>query len=330
MGDSLKTQIGRAQKLQIKMKLLSTLAVLGLAASTFGAPQYYQPYGYGGQYGGYGGQYNRYQTAPAQPLNSYNPAFAQVVPQPAVITRTAQNTVSNAPLGLTVDFDSSFGTFPLGSKNELTPTQRDVLLPVMEALLKTLETDEPSAEDMNTLMIQVRNLLKTVPEGDMPDLSQFGFDGDFGMGMDLDTLKNVALPETGDIVVSENGQNKVITGFGAFPLKSYMNQADRLKFLPAIRGFTNLLKKDVLNKAETEELLGHVRKLDSWGLFPFDVRDSNEPKKKKGFGTTFNLGALSGLIGGLLNAQMSESLEIFSKMFSFLSSINTFRFQCFN
>ena len=90
-----------------------------------------------------------------------------------------------------------------------------------------------------------------------------------------------------------------------------MNQADREKFLPAIRGFTNLLKKDVLNKAETEELLGHVRKLDSWNLFPFDVRDSNEPKKKKGFGTTFNLGALSGLIGGLVNAQMSENFSNF-------------------
>ena len=108
------------------------------------------------------------------------------------------------------------GTFPLGSKNELTPAQRDVLLPVMEALLKTLETDNPSAEDMNTLMIQVRNLLKTVPEGDLPDLKQYGFDADFGMGMDLDTLKNVALPETGDIVVSENGQNVVNTGFGKY------------------------------------------------------------------------------------------------------------------
>jgi len=300
------------------MKLLPTLALLGLATSTFGANQYYRRYGYGGQYVHQPGQYGQY--VPAQPLNSYNPynpvrsvqavPQAQVVPQPSVITRTAANTVSNAPLGLTVDFDSSFGTFPLGSKKELTPAQRDVLLPVMEALLKTLETDNPSAEDMNTLMIQVRNLLKTVPEGDMPDLSQYGFDADVAMGMDLDTLKNVALPETGDIVVSENGQNVVNTGFGSFPLKSYMNEADRLKFLPAIRGFTNLLKKDVLNKAETEELLGHVRKLDTWGLFKFDVRDSNEPKKK-GSGTTFNLGALSGLIGGLLNAQMSEGFGSF-------------------
>ena len=90
----------------------------------------------------------------------------------------------------------------------------------MEALLKTMETDEPSAEDMNTLMILVRNLLKTVPEGETPNLKQYGFDTDnIPFGMDLDTLKNVALPETGDIVVSENGQDMVVTGFGMYQLK---------------------------------------------------------------------------------------------------------------
>ena len=64
------------------------------------------------------------------------------------------------------------------------------------------------------------------------------------------------------------------------------------------------MKKDVLDKAETEELLGHVRKLDSWNLFRYDVRDNKEREKKNKFGTTFNLGALSGLIGGLFDAQM--------------------------
>ena len=87
----------------------------------------------------------------------------------------------------------------------------------MEALLKAMETDEPSAEDMNTLMIEVRNLLKAVPEGETPDLEQFGLDSySIPFGLDLDTLKNVALPETGDIVVSEDGQDMVITGFGRY------------------------------------------------------------------------------------------------------------------
>ena len=83
-----------------------------------------------------------------------------------------------------------------------------------------METDEPSAKDMNTLMILVRNLLKTVPEGETPDLKQYGFDTDnIPFGMDLDTLKNVALPKTGDIVVNEDGQDKVVTGFGTYQLK---------------------------------------------------------------------------------------------------------------
>ena len=89
----------------------------------------------------------------------------------------------------------------------------------MEALLKTLETDVPSARDMNTLMILVRDLLKLVPEGQTNNLREYGFDADsIPFGMDLDTLKNVALPATGDIVVTENGQDKIVTGFGKYEL----------------------------------------------------------------------------------------------------------------
>ena len=90
-----------------------------------------------------------------------------------------------------------------------------------------------------------------------------------------------------------------------------MTKAEREQFLPAVKSFAKLLRQDFLNPTETEELLSQVRKLDSWNLFRYDVRDSNEPKKKKGFGTTFNLGALSGLIGGLVNAQMSEGFNFF-------------------
>ena len=64
-------------------------------------------------------------------------------------------------------------------------------------------------------MILTRDLLKTVPEGEMPNLRQYGFDVDsIPLGIDLDTLKNVALPETGDVIVSENGQTYVNTAFG--------------------------------------------------------------------------------------------------------------------
>ena len=105
----------------------------------------------------------------------------------------------------------------MSSQNELTPAQRAVLLPVMESLLRVMETSKPSVRDVNTLMVQVRDLLKQVPEGKMPDLRQYGFDVDsLPFGMDLETLKNVALPETGDIAVTENGQDKIVTGFGEY------------------------------------------------------------------------------------------------------------------
>ena len=92
---------------------------------------------------------------------------------------------------------------------------------------------------------------------------------------------------------------------GKFPLESLMTKAEREQFLPAVKSFIKLLRKDVLNQTETKELLDQARKLDSWNLFPFDVRGNNEPKKKVGSGSTFNIGALSGLISGLVNAQNS-------------------------
>ena len=91
---------------------------------------------------------------------------------------------------------------------------------------------------------------------------------------------------------------------GTFPLTGLMTKSEREMFLPAVRLFIKLLKKDFLNPTETRELLDQVRKLDSWNLFPFDVRASNEPRKKQGSGTTFNMGALASLISGLMNSQM--------------------------
>ena len=111
------------------------------------------------------------------------------------------------------------GSFPLNSRNELTPAQRQTLLPVMESLLRVMESNRPSASDVNTLMIQVRELLKQVPEGKLPNLRQFGFDVNQlvdEFGIDMETLKNVALPQNGDIVINENGQDKIVTTFGKY------------------------------------------------------------------------------------------------------------------
>merc|ERR1711962_1506882 len=310
MGDYLSE---RAKGDQVKMNLLPALAFLGLLASTYGAPQYnnYQRnYGYQlvNSYQGYYNQNQGYNNPfqmlfqIAQAINGFN----NFQPSRAINTHNAANFVDGAPLGLSVDFDSSFGSFPLSSQNQLTPAQRQALLPVMESVLKVMESDKPSVNDVNTLMVRVRDLLKKVPEGYLPNLKQFGFDtNSISLGLDLENLRTVALKETGDIAITENGQDKIVTSFGKFPLDSLMTKAEREQFLPAVRSFIKLLRKDVLNPIETKELLDEARKLDSWNLFPFDVRGNNEPRKNVASGTTFNMGALSSLIRGLVNAQNS-------------------------
>ena len=102
----------------------------------------------------------------------------------------------------------------MSSQNQLTPAQRQALLPVMESVLRVMESDKPSVNDVNTLMIQVRDLLKQVPEGYLPNLGQLGFEG--LDDLDIETLKNVALKETGDIAITENGQDKIVTSFGKY------------------------------------------------------------------------------------------------------------------
>ena len=114
-------------------------------------------------------------------------------------------------------FTLSSGSFPLSKRNELTSEQRKVLIPVFDSLLRVMESNRPNVQDVNTLMKAVRTLLKTVPEQPIPNLRQYGFDVDAlrtSMGIDLETLKSVALPATGDIAITENGQDKIVTTFG--------------------------------------------------------------------------------------------------------------------
>ena len=98
---------------------------------------------------------------------------------------------------------------------------------------------------------------------------------------------------------------------GEFPLSdlNLMTEEEREQFLPAVRKFTNILQKDNLNPEEVKDFMKEVRKLDSWNLFPFNVRRTNEPKKR-GFGSLpgqfgkpaslsgLGISGLSGLGGG--------------------------------
>ena len=75
----------------------------------------------------------------------------------------------------------------MSSPNGLTLEQRDQYLPVMKALLNVMEQKKPASEDINTLLILTRDLLKKIPEGQ--SLPSLGFGAGFG-GFGLEGIKN--------------------------------------------------------------------------------------------------------------------------------------------
>ena len=80
------------------------------------------------------------------------------------------------------------GTFPLSSPNGMTLEQRDQYLPVMKALLNVMEQKKPAPEDINTLLMLTRDLLKKIPEGQ--SLPSLGFGAAFG-GFGLEGIKDI-------------------------------------------------------------------------------------------------------------------------------------------
>ena len=87
----------------------------------------------------------------------------------------------------------------------------------MKALLKVMETKTPAPEDVNTLLILTRDLLKKVPKGQaIPTLSFGSSFSQFG----LEGIENMGLPETGDIIVKIGNEAHIKTIFGRYTLYS--------------------------------------------------------------------------------------------------------------
>ena len=99
------------------------------------------------------------------------------------------------------------GSFP---DQGITPDQRATYLPVMKALLKVMESNRPSIQDINTLMVLTRELNKKVPKGQ----NLLGNFGNFG----IDNLESMGLPAYGDIITSVNGVPHIRTEFGNYHL----------------------------------------------------------------------------------------------------------------
>ena len=93
-----------------------------------------------------------------------------------------------------------------GGQNAMTPQQRAQYLPVMQALLRVMETKYPSAQDINTLMVLTRDLSNQVPKGQ-------NILGSFG-GFGLEGMESMGLPESGDIIVNVDGTPHIRTQWG--------------------------------------------------------------------------------------------------------------------
>jgi len=165
-------------------------------------------------------------------------------------TPTSGDSIINVP-GQGASFNTAFGKFPLG-KNRMSAEERAQWLPIMEVLVRVMETDTPAPEDVNELLVKSR------------DLSKYNTPG-FTAFEGLEDIKQMGLPETGDVVKDVQGEPHIMTSFGAFPLSdlSLMTDEERAQYLPATRTFLSVLKKDTLNADEMNLLLSQSRDLIS-------------------------------------------------------------------
>ena len=90
----------------------------------------------------------------------------------------------------------------------------------MRALLKVMETHKPSAQDINTLLVNTRELNKKVPNGGN-SLGGFGNFGNLG-GFSIKDLESMGLPESGDMIGNIDGVPHIRTSFGNY-LHNYLS-----------------------------------------------------------------------------------------------------------
>merc|ERR1711935_650239 len=227
----------------------SVAALFFFTSAAYAAPQFFQP-----SFGNFGFKNVGFQS---------QPAFGNFVFKNAP-KATVYLANSNSPATV----QTQFGTFPAQG---IIPEQRATYLPVMKALLKVMQTSQPSTQDLNTLMILTRELNKKVPKGETNLLGNLGnLLGNFGFG----DLESMGLPESGDIVMDIDGIAHVRTSFGVFPFpeRNLMTAQDKSKFLPIIKNFADVLEENGANKGKTNLLLQQSKKLAK--LIPENLRNS--------------------------------------------------------
>ena len=91
-----------------------------------------------------------------------------------------------------------------GSMNRLPNDQLAQYFIIMKALLNVMESSNPSPNDINTLMVLTRDLIRQIPEGSIQLPFNFG----------SNDISNVGLPETGDIIVNIREVPHIVTKMG--------------------------------------------------------------------------------------------------------------------
>ena len=91
-----------------------------------------------------------------------------------------------------------------GSMNRLPNDQLAQYFIIMKALLNVMESSNPSPNDINTLMVLTRDLIRQIPEGSIQLPFNFG----------SNDISNVGLPETGDIIVNIREVPHIVTQMG--------------------------------------------------------------------------------------------------------------------
>ena len=87
----------------------------------------------------------------------------------------------------------------------MSAEERAQWLPIMEVLVRVMETDTPAPEDVNELLVKSR------------DLSKYNTPG-FTAFEGLEDIKQMGLPETGDVVKDVQGEPHIMTSFGKFKI----------------------------------------------------------------------------------------------------------------
>jgi len=142
--------------------------------------------------------------------------------------------------------------------NFLTSDEKNV----MKALLKVVEVEKPSPDDINNLFVLTRDLKKSLSKGSQRAgrtvgnnvLSQF---------VNAEGMEFMGIPENGDVIKMIGGEPFILTRFGELPMSGLdlVNDSERQKFLPTTKQLVKLMEKDYLNAIEMNTLLDDSEKL---------------------------------------------------------------------